>query len=293
MSDDSSSSIKDSLPIISTGKTSESNGKRMERAWNAGPAPATPEVGTKNGRVGKQRFFHWNSKSILSRVKILELRREKPDLYNAVIELPVKLCEPKPNGIYMTPRFYKGICRNTKWLENWFKHRQSLQRVSPYKIDDLPELTVWILQLIASNRGFLTHDELLKEFSRYHMAPKHYNKLDAFESFSPQEQEEQRKRKLFAWDSLTLTERFAVFKYAKWFKGGWPRDTPYEGRHGVRDPTKEELIRYVIENPKIVEADFPEAEIFKEREALKDLLKDERWPEEWHPPPGETWEGYP
>lgn len=277
MNEDVSSSNKDSLTIASTGKTSESYRKRIGKAWDAGPAPATPEVDTKNGRVEKQRIFHWNSKSILSKVKILDLRSEKPDLYNAVIGLPPKLCEPKPNGIYMAPRFYKGISRNPKWLENWFNRRQSLQRVSPYKIDNLPELTVWILQLIASNRGFLTHDELLKEFSRYRMAPKHYNKLDAFESLSPQEDVEERKRKLFSWESLTLTERFAVFKYSKWYKGRWPRNHPYEGRHGSRNPTKQELIRYVIQNPKIVEADFPEEEIFKERKALEDELKNERW----------------
>jgi len=265
MTDDSSSSIKDSLPTISTaatGKTSESYRKRLDKPSDAGPATPAPVEGTKNGRVGRQRIFH--SKPIPSKVKILDLREEKPELYNAVIGLPPKLCEPKPNGIYMSPRFYKGICRNVKWLENWMRRRDVMQRISRYQIDDLPELTVWILQLIASNRGFLTHDELLKEFSRYHMAPKHYNKLDAFESYSPLEHEEQRKRNLFSWESLTLTERFAVFKYSKWYKGRWPRNYPYEGRHGARDPTKQELIRYVIQNPKIVEADFPEKDIFQE-----------------------------
>ena len=149
------------------------------------------------GQTQQFRHKHLHSRKLVSELQILDIDRLYPRISEALNELPIKLCRPSANGIFMQRRFYQSQWRNPNYLANFLRRRADF--VDRFKRGmHLSPLTCEMLRIVARNLGFLTYDKLLEQLKSYKepawvsMKTEDLERIDAYPTISEEELARQR-----------------------------------------------------------------------------------------------------
>lgn len=172
----------------------QTNKQRMEE----GRKPTTKTKGYSRRNDGVKRQWVTHSKKQVSDYDLLRIRKEMVALYNILVELPRVLCDVRANGVYLRPKFYRGIRRDPRWLVKYFNRRETFQRfasnIKPLSADVMKVLTV-----LATWGEFITYDRLLEELKDYRNDWKDLQpqivKLSNYPQMSREEEKQQSEKK--------------------------------------------------------------------------------------------------
>lgn len=107
-----------------------------------------------------QRVYNYHIRDHTSTIKILEIKSKWPELFNALQALPHDLAVPVEQGIYLQPKFYKGLFGSAVFLDNILERKRRLANAGVEK--ELPNRTIEILRLVQLTKKFMSYDNLLK-----------------------------------------------------------------------------------------------------------------------------------